>query len=565
MRHAEQRRRRTAPRTFGLIAALSGAILLAGCATIQQQSSISSSAGGAATSPTIEEALTNLGIASPRSLLQAENSLGESTAGYSNYGLELSYVTYKMIQILYPLYLKPEYVIYPPTSSIYPELFNQVQSGKFPSVNQNDVSFLTLIIPPMAVLFSDKPDVVESSLEALDHAAALNPSSVLPPYLKGLIDERKGNERAALSEYERALSIDGSCYPAALGKARVLLSQQHLEEAATTLDSLVPTIPPDAEAFRLLAEARFRLGSLTPAYAAVKQALDLTPESAPALILAARIHEAQKDYSTALTEVDQAEKAKGVTPETILLRARLQRERGNQAGAVEVLAAGVKKYPDNKAISDAYGKLLIETGQTAEGGKYLSQSNTQNPNGADNLELLVTKAISSKDWKTAEGYLPRLLSLRTTVQTLRQAYTVYKALGDSATTEEYARKLHELAPTQGEYLVDYVESLISTDKKETAMSMIDSAINKGASPATLSSLYYLRSRLQTSSGPQLHDLRSALFENLENEQALIAITRYYVKEGNLHAARIYAQQANEFLPSGERLPDDISTLLRSGS
>ena len=565
MRPTERGRLFVALRSSGFLAVLLGAALLAGCATVPQQSTSTSQAAGTATSPTIEEALSNLGVASPHSLLQAENSLGESTAGYSNYGLELSYVTYKMIQILYPLYLKPEYVIYPPSSSIYPELFKQVQAGTFPSVNQNDVSFLTLIIPPMAVLFSDKPDVVESSLEALDHAAALNPSSVLPPYLKGLIDERKGDEGAALSEYERALSIDASCYPAALGKARILLSQHHFEEAASTLDSLVPTIPPDEGAFRLLAEARFRLGSLTPANAAIKQALDLKPDSAPALILAARIHEAQGDYSTALSEVDQAEKTKGATPETILLRAQLQRERGNQAGAVDVLAAGVKKFPQNKALSDAYGKLLIETGQAAEGGKYLSQSNTQNPNGADNLELLVTKAITQKDWKTAEGYLPRLLSLRATAQTLHQAYEVYKALGNSAKTEQYARKLHELAPEQGEYLVDYVESLISTDKKETAMSMIDSAIEKGASPATLSSLYYLRSRLQTSAGKQLDDLRSALFQNLENEQALIAITRYYLTQGNLHAARIYAQQANEFLPSGTRLPDDISKLLSSGS
>ncbi|HUX21043.1 MAG TPA: hypothetical protein VMW69_07365, partial [Spirochaetia bacterium] len=96
-----------------LVVAICG--FLANCATTPPApSSGSSTASTAQTSPTIEASLKNLGIASPSSLLQAENALGESTAGYSNYGLELSFVTYKMIQILYPLYLKPEYVIYPP-------------------------------------------------------------------------------------------------------------------------------------------------------------------------------------------------------------------------------------------------------------------------------------------------------------------------------------------------------------------------------------------------------------------------------------------------------------------
>lgn len=539
-------------------------VLLSDCVTVPQPAGDTPSTAPVQTSPTIEQSLKNLGIASPSSLLQAENALGESTAGYSNYGLELSYVTYKMIEILYPLYMKPEYVIYPPTASIFPDLFRQVQAGKFPIVGQNDVSFLTLIIPPLAVLYSDKADVVESSIEALDHAETLNSSSVLPPYLKGFIDERRGNESAALAQYDHALSVDPSCYPAALGRARILVSQRQFSEAATALDRLIPTIPPDEEGFRLQAEARFGMGAVAAAGQAISQALALSPDDASALILSARIHETEGDFATALEEVSKAEKSAKVTPETLLLRAKLQRERGNQAAAVQVLAAGVKQFPKNNEISDAYGKLLIETGQAAEGGKYLIQSGSQNPNGADTLEVHVTDAINSGNWKAAEVFVERLLALKSSEQILHQAYEIYRALGDKEKEMLYASKLHEAAPANGPYLVDYLRSLISVGKSKEAMSLIADGLKSGGAPATMSSLYYLRSRLQSDPVLELRDLRSALFENLANEDALIATTRYYVRSGDLRSARIYAQQAQAFLPSGKELPDDVAKLLAAG-
>jgi len=543
------------------IAALFAVTLITvGCATTPSPTE-GSAAGVAGPSPIIEESLKNLGIASPRSLVRAEASLGESTAGYSTEGLELSYVAYKMIQVLYPIYLKPEYQIFPPAASIYPELFQKVQAGKFPSVSQADVSFLTLIIPPMAVLFSDSPDVVEASREALDNAEKLNPNSVLPPYLKGFIDERKGDNSGALVNYEKALNVDSSCYPAAIGKARILIDLGEYNQADLTLENLMNMIPTDGEVYRLLAEVQFRLGSYTAARGAVDKSLAADPGSRSGLVLSAKIYEAQKEYTKALDALTKAKELGSPTPQTILLEAQLQKENGNLSAAVSTLAGGVKTFPSNSELSDAYGKALIETGKAAEGGQYLAPSDGQSSTGADSLELLVTDAIDTGSWKAAATYVDRLLALRSNEHTLRQAYTIYSSLGNRAKTLEFAEKLRAAAPSNPKYLVEEISALIDAGRRERARTMIDQNLSNNGLPDTMSSLYYLRSRIQSDPSAQLSDLRSALLENLENLPALISIARYYLHAGEIGSARRFAEQAAAFLPTGQKLPPDLEKIL----
>jgi tetratricopeptide (TPR) repeat protein len=242
----------------------------------------------------------------------------------------------------------------------------------------------------------------------------------------------------------------------------------------------------------------------------------------------------------------------------------LRRERGDPAAAVEVLAAGLKQFPGNKEISDAYGKLLIETGRAGEGGKYLSQAASHSPHGTDSLELLVTDAIHAKKWKAAAGYVSRLLELKSDEQTLQQAYVIYRALDDTNKVIEYARKLHESAPSNGRYLLEYVRGLMSAGEKTKAKRVIRENLNDGQVPSVMSSLYYLRSEMRSDRALQLQDLLAALFENLENENALIAITRYYIRSGDFRSARTYARQALVFLPSGEQLPSDVAKVLAPG-
>ncbi len=539
--------------------------MVASCAGIPRITTPSSPQGQASINPVIEGSLKDISIASPASLVRAVTTLGESIQGYSSYGLELSYVAYKMIEVLYPEELKPEYVIYPPVSSIYPELFKQVQSGIYPKVPQSDVSFLTMIIPPLAVLYSKSADVEQQSLEALDHAEALNPLSVLPPYLKGVIALRGQQWSVALRDFDQALAIDSSCYPAAIGKAQVLIHAKDYEAAVAALDPVIGRFPQDVKSLQLDAEAHFELGDYSIAGNLIERVLAADPTNPEALVAAARIDAAQKQYTQALARLDAREKLGGLNQGEILLKATIQGDAGNQVGSLKTLADGVRRFPRDKALEDAYGKALVNAGQTAEGSRYLSQSLVQDPQGSTSLEILVSDAIARKDWKRGALYVSRLLELKQDERTLGWAYTIYHALGDSTISAQVAGKLHAIDPSSDQYLLEYIRSLVASRDSGSASGLINRSLATRTLPNTRSMLYYYRSLIASSPPAQLEDLRRALLENLGNEDALVAMARYWKSAGDLSLAQRYADEAQALLPAGASLPADILNLSQSGS
>ena len=294
---------------------------IAACATVPPGNRAQPQASAPPDPPVIDNSLKDIGIASPTSLIRAVTALGESTEGYSIRGLELAYVADKMIEILYPVYQKPEYVVFPPAASIYPDLFKQVQNGVFPKVKQSDVSFLTTIIPPLAILYTDSRDVADTSLEALDHAEALNPSSVLPPYLKGVIAVRENQWGSALSEFDRALSIDSSCYPATIGKAQVLIHDGQYADASALLEGLAPEMPPDARTLAMDAQAQYSLGDYSKSKELIDRSLALDAAGRGSLLLSARIENALKNYQAALDSIAKIEQQAPLDSQTILLKA----------------------------------------------------------------------------------------------------------------------------------------------------------------------------------------------------------------------------------------------------
>jgi len=524
---------------------------IASCATAPRANRIDGAAANAAPSQTvIQEAIRDIGIASPDSLKRAESTLSQSIEGYSDRGLELSYVAYKMIQILYPLYLKEEYAILPPVTSIYPPIFHSIESGRWAPVLQSDASFITLILPPLAVLHTQDKGVVEQAREALDHAATLNPASVLPAFLSGFLAERSGNDAEALASYDRALSIAPSCYPAAIGKARVLLREKEFAQAEVILAPLYGALPPDGEIARLYARTLLAEGRLAEAGSVVNRALLAAPKSLDSLVLAAQIWDAQGDYGKALDQIAAAEKlGGGPDPALILLKARLLREQGSLLQALDVLQAGVRLFPNNTAIGDQYGKALIEAGRTAEGSRYIVQTLKDNPNSVDSLELLIDDAIKTKDWSKASQYLAKLLPLSSSDPALEQAYLVSTNLGDAKGALTYAQRLYARHPNEAEFLLPYIQALSNAGKRSEALAAVDAGLKQITAPSARSDLYYLRSTFDGDPRARLADLQRSLLENLGNVYSLVAIARLYRQLGDLDSASRYLQQAAAIAPN----------------
>ena len=520
---------------------------MASCATTPRGSPVPAPVAAKSTA-VIEEAIRDIAIASPDSLKRAESSLSQSTAGYSDRGLSLSYVAYKMIQILYPLYLKQEYAILPPVASIYPPIFHSIESGRWAPVAQSEASFITLILPPLAVLYTRDKGVAEQAQEALDHAAALNPASVLPAYLKGYLAERSGNEAEALADYDRALSIAPSCYPAAVGKARILVREKEFTRAEAILAPLYLALASDAEIAQLYAQSLLAEGKVAAAGSAVDRALRAAPKSFETLVLAAQISDAAGDYGQALERIAAAEKLGAPDPALILLKAKLLREQGSPLQALDVLQAGVKLFPNDQELGDQYGKALIEAGRTTEGSRYIVQTLKDNPDSVDSLELLIDDAVKNKEWPKASRYLAKLLPLSSSDLALGQAYLVSANFGDPKGALTYAQRLYARHPSEAEFLLPYIQALVNAGQRGQALAAVDGGLKTLAAPSARSDLYYLRSTLEGDPRARLADLQSSLLENLGNVYSLVAIARLYRQMGDVDSASRYLRQAAAIAP-----------------
>ncbi len=530
--------------------------LLGACATEREDRS----ASPPETPRVLEESLKNIGVASPESLAKAESALEQSTAGYSERGLELSYVAYKMIELIYPLYLRPEYAIDPTSNSIYPAIFNDIERGKFPRIGQRDVSFLTLILPPVAALRTTDRSVEDLAEESLDDAERLNPESALPPYLKGVIAERRGERETALDDYRRALSVGPSCYPAEVGEARIFLAEGRDEDARALLDALSGALPPDAEIERLDAESLFELGSLQAADRAIAASVRDAPRDAEARLLAAEIYEREGKVSEGVAQISAAEALGLESPELFLLEARLFDEMSDPLKALGALARAVKRFPSDPEIAKEYTKALLEVGRTAEGSSLLAASLRGDPESASSLRLLVDSAVSGSNWKRAARYVASLVAVDDSDRSLAQASLIYARLGDPKTAALYARRLEARHPDDPGYVIPYVEALLAAGEREEAARAIGDGLSALTLPSARSTLYYLKSTLEPGRTARLADLKAALLENLADVEALRSLAELYRASGERATAIWYLREASAVDPGDRALAAELETL-----
>jgi tetratricopeptide (TPR) repeat protein len=186
---------------------------------------------------TLTRARELIGVASPASLHVAYAEIRASDAAKTERGLELAYTAFKILQIAYPHALDDLIEVFPPAAGIGNRMFQEIEAGRYPEVETADVSYFTLLIPPLSILFTADVEVETRSLETIEQAMQVNPDSVLPVYLRGVIARRRGELVAAEGFFESALDKDSSCYPASVGAAEISLDTGDIDTANRHLES----------------------------------------------------------------------------------------------------------------------------------------------------------------------------------------------------------------------------------------------------------------------------------------------------------------------------------------
>jgi cytochrome c-type biogenesis protein CcmH/NrfG len=125
--------------------------------------------------------------------------------------------------------------------------------------------------------------------------------------------------------------------------------------------------------------------------------------------------------------------------------------------------------------------------------------------------------------------------------------------GNNAAALSYARELYERDHSNEEGMITYVSALIDTGRQSEAGGMIESRLSVLPGGVLKSRYFYLRSRIRDPEDSVMNDLRSSLFEDPRNLNALIAMFEIYHRRRDERRAVYYLKQALALSPNNPQL------------
>ncbi|MDR2535715.1 MAG: hypothetical protein LBD29_06750 [Treponema sp.] len=477
----------------------------------------------------------------------------------NDFGRVMNGVITALIQKLYPNPAGRTQISFSalPQTSLYSKILQKIESGKYIEPAPNSQDYLEYVLPFLALLKETNQDQLMRVLPYLERAEELNPSSVLAPYFIGLVYERMNNPAEAIDAYWRAYKLSSECYPAALGLVHLMNNEGQKQEALWILEDLAAQFPDNRAIKRELAQGYYYNEDWYRAEPAIREVLQQNSREPEFILMQAHVLVEQGQYLKAVAPLDQYASIDTTNNLYLFLRARIQAEGyHNQEAALNYLRSMLRLSEIDDKVAVYAAGLLLDSGRTEEQeeGQKLLQRLLEVPSPPLMvIELALNDGIRREAWSEAKGYLRRLLNEGASSQYLLKAYLIERNLGNKDAAFGYAKELHEKEPSNEEGTITYISALIDIGQFGEARSLIESrlaALNSGAVKAMY---YYQRSRIQGSQEAGLNDLRSSLFEDPRNINALLGLLEIYHQQGDGRRALYYYKQARSFEPNNPRL------------
>jgi len=545
-----------------------------------QPNSQPSAAGGI-----VDEIRTYTEKGSPSSLLRALDIIRSRDLGSTEFGRVMVAVNVILLKTLYPSVQVQLPAPDPPITHSYSRILKDAEKGIYTPPQQNSTDYLEYILPFLAYYPDRSPDSGDprrgtpgtgvkavpterllSALPDLQKGATLNPDSVLAGFFMGIVYENTGRLDDAFTQYSRAWELFPDCFPAALGLARVMDAQGRKDDTVRFLQDLVTRFPDNIQVKRQLALAYYRSGDWSRAETAVAEILQRDNRDAEFVLMRARIFVEEGQFLQAQAPLDIYGTISPDNRLYLFLRARVQAEGyHNRDAALNYLRAILRSPPvtdsaDDSAlllaVSQYAARLLMGSPRSedqAEGRDLLKKLLTVPNPSLDVVSLALEDAIRREAWKEAQPYLARLLEERRSSQDLLAAATVERGQGNNAAALSYARELYERDRSNEDGAIAYISALIDTGRLDEASRMIESRLNGMSGGALKSRYYYLRSRVRNNEELAMNDLRSSLFEDPRNLDALSAMFEIYHRRKDERRAVYYLKQALALDPDNPRL------------
>ena len=440
----------------------------------------------------------------------------------------------------------------------YTRIIREAENGVYVRPQDNSADFFEYILPFLAINNNSSSVTLSEALSDLAKAAELRPNSVLPPFFRGSIHERAGRFAEAEASYRQAYGISDECYPALAGVARIYRRNGRTAEALAIFSDMVIRYPDSLFIKKQLALTHYENRNWPAAGPVVDEILRQEPRDGEFLLMKAHILIEQGSYSAAQAPLDTYASINSNNRLYLFLRARVQAEGSrNRDSALNYLRSILRTNPDDQEALIYASGLLMESQRPAdqtEGRELLDRLRRISGSSLDVLSLSLRDAVRRENWQEAQGFLNTILASRRTVQDLSDAYLVERGLGNNSRALTFARELYNKDTSNNEYTAIFISALIDNARMDEASRLIESRLSASAGNASaMSGLYFLRSRTRANEEAALGDLRSSLFEDPRNLQALIATFEIYHRRREERRAVYYLKQALAIAPDNPRL------------
>jgi tetratricopeptide (TPR) repeat protein len=469
----------------------------------------------------------------------------------------MSAIAVILLQKLYPAVQAQLPPADPPQTHTYTKILREAERGTYTPPSPTSGDYLEHVLPFLAFLQESRSERLLIALPDLEKGQTLNPSSVLAPFFTGLIRERSGRTDEAFDAYALAYGISAECYPAAIGLARVMENRGQRQDVIRILSDLVIRNPDNITIKRQLAIAYYRSGDWSRAEPAIAEILQRDSRDRQFTLMRAHVLVEQGQFLQAQAPLDIYGAMDSNNRLYLFLRARVQAEGyRNRDAALNYLRSILRGDPNDTEAAIYAARLLMESNRREdqiEGSELLRKLlDTDNP-PPQVRNLAVQDAIRRHAWKEAQNYLEPLLRDRRSSQDLLNSYTIEHGLGNNAAALQAARELYERDPSNEDAGIAYISALIDTGRQDEAGRMIESRLAGMSGGVLKGRYYYLRSRLRGSEESVMNDLRSCLFEDPRNLDALIAMFEIYQRRRDDRRAVYYLKQALALAPDNPQL------------
>jgi thioredoxin-like negative regulator of GroEL len=292
------------------------------------------------------------------------------------------------------------------------------------------------------------------------------------------------------------------------------------------------------------------------------------PRDGDLLLKKATILIEQAQFSQANAVLDTYASINSNNRDYLFLRARAQSEGyRNRDSALNYLRSVLRTYKDDEEVMIYAAGLLMESQRSEdqlEGRELLGRLRQMSSSSIYVLNLSLQDAISRENWQEAQNLINRILAVRRTPIDLTNAYYVERGLGNNSRALSFARELYEQNTSNNEYVVIYISALIDNSRREEASRLLESRLNLSPNGVVKGQYFFLRSRLQPNEEAVLNDLRSCIFEDPRNLDALLSMFEIYIRRKEDRRAVYYLRQAIATAPDNprvKRLETQYSALL----